>query len=138
MSFLFISKHLRLNSLRTRTTMNAKICVFVICVEAIMCLLLYNLQTVPLKWRKPFSSRKAKLYISRIITCDVLKILHNFAEYCVQELKKTLPLREVKKAQATVNRERAERDNNILFNNLWVFDMFVLLPAIMQYLYDSV
>ena len=43
MSFLFINKNLRLNNLKTRAAMNAKISVFVICVEAIMYLLLHNL-----------------------------------------------------------------------------------------------
>ena len=44
MSFLFINKTLRLNDIRTRTAMNAKMSVFVICVEAIVYLLLYNLR----------------------------------------------------------------------------------------------
>ena len=35
MSFLFINKTLQCNNLKTRTVMNAKIAVFVICVEAI-------------------------------------------------------------------------------------------------------
>ena len=49
MSFLFINKTLRLNNLKIRTIMNAKISVFVICVEAIMYLLLYNLQDYTFK-----------------------------------------------------------------------------------------
>ena len=40
---MFINKTLRLNNLKTRTDMNAKISVLVICVEAIIYLLLYNL-----------------------------------------------------------------------------------------------
>ena len=53
---------------------------------------------------------------------------------------KTLLLRKAKEVQVTVSREEStERDNNILFNNLGVFDIFGLFPAIiMQYLYDSV
>ena len=43
LSFLFINKTLRLNNLTTGTVMNAKILVIVICVEAIIYLLLYNL-----------------------------------------------------------------------------------------------
>ena len=43
MSFRFIKKILRPNNLRTRTTMNAKISVLVICIEGIIYLLLYNL-----------------------------------------------------------------------------------------------
>ena len=46
---LFINKTLRLNDLKARTAMNAKALVFVICVDAIIYLLLYNLHTVPLK-----------------------------------------------------------------------------------------
>ena len=41
--FLFANKTLRLNNLKTRTAMNAKISVFVICAEVIIYLLLYNL-----------------------------------------------------------------------------------------------
>ena len=40
---LFINKTLWLNNLKTRTTVNTKISVFVICVEAIIYLLLRNL-----------------------------------------------------------------------------------------------
>ena len=43
MSFLFINKTLRLNKLKTRLIKNAKISAFVICVEVIIYLLLYNL-----------------------------------------------------------------------------------------------
>ena len=49
MSFLFINKTLRLNNLKTRTTLNVKISVFVICVEAIIHLLLYNLHDCTFK-----------------------------------------------------------------------------------------
>ena len=40
---MFINNTLRLNNLKTRTAMNAKISVFAICDEAIIYLLLYNL-----------------------------------------------------------------------------------------------
>ena len=43
MSFLFINKILRLNNLKTRIARDPKISVFIICVEAIIYLLLYNL-----------------------------------------------------------------------------------------------
>ena len=43
MYFLFINKTLRLNDLKNRTAMNAKISVFLICVETVIYLLLYNL-----------------------------------------------------------------------------------------------
>ena len=40
--------------------------------------------------------------------------------------------------QRETERDR-ERENKILFNNQWVFDIFVLIPVIiMQYLFDSV
>ena len=56
LSFLFINKILRLNNLKTRTVMNAKISVFVICVKAIMSLIL--------KWRN--NNRDTKYYIENI------------------------------------------------------------------------
>ena len=43
--------------------------------------------------------------------------------------------RKAKEAQAVVNRENGtekERDNKSLFNNLLVFDIFVLLPVIIK------
>ena len=43
MSFLFVNKTLPLTNKETRTAMNAKISVFLICVETIIYLLLYNL-----------------------------------------------------------------------------------------------
>ena len=49
MSFLFINKTLRLNNVKTRAAMNAKILVFAVCVEAIIYLLLYNLQDCTFK-----------------------------------------------------------------------------------------
>ena len=50
MSFPFINKTLRFNNLKTRKAMNAKISVFVICVEAMMYLLLYNLYDSTFNW----------------------------------------------------------------------------------------
>ena len=47
--FLFISKTLRLKNLKTRTAINAEISVFVICVDAIIHLLLYNLHEFTFK-----------------------------------------------------------------------------------------
>ena len=43
LSFLFINKTLQLNNLKTRTAMNGKISVFVICVKVIIYLLIYHL-----------------------------------------------------------------------------------------------
>ena len=42
-AFFVINETLRLNNLKTRTAMNAKISLFVICAKAIIYLLLYNL-----------------------------------------------------------------------------------------------
>ena len=42
MPFLFTNKTLPLNNLKTRTDMNVKIPVFLICAETIVYLLLYN------------------------------------------------------------------------------------------------
>ena len=49
MSFYVINKTLSLSNLKTRTTMNAKISVFVICVETIINLLLFNLNDCTFK-----------------------------------------------------------------------------------------
>ena len=46
---MFINKTLRPDNLKTGTVMNAKISVFVICVEAIIHLLLYNLHDCTFK-----------------------------------------------------------------------------------------
>ena len=43
MSFLFINKTVQLHNLKTRIVMNAKVSVFVICIEEIIFLSLYNL-----------------------------------------------------------------------------------------------
>ena len=69
-----------------------------------------------------------KLDTARIIYCDF-----------VQEIR----LRKAKKAIKSLNsrskQREGQRKNKIFFNNLWVFDISVLLPAIkLQYLYDSV
>ena len=49
LSFMFINKTLWLNNLKARTAMNVKISVFVISVEAIIYLLLYNLHDCTFK-----------------------------------------------------------------------------------------
>ena len=51
LSFLFVNKILWFNNLKTRTAMEAKMLVFVICVEAILYFILYNLHdcTINLK-----------------------------------------------------------------------------------------
>ena len=47
--FLFINKALRLNNLKTRTAMNVKFSVFVICVEQIIYLLLHKMDACTFK-----------------------------------------------------------------------------------------
>ena len=51
LSLLFINKSLRISNLKTRTAMNVKISAFVICVEVIIYLLLYNLHDCTLSQR---------------------------------------------------------------------------------------
>ena len=51
---LFINKTLRLNNVKIRTAINAKNSVFVICVEAIIYLLLYNLRDCTFKFLQEF------------------------------------------------------------------------------------
>ena len=46
---MFINKNLRLNNSKTKTAMNAKISIFVICVQAIIHLLLHNLHDCTFK-----------------------------------------------------------------------------------------
>ena len=48
--------NLQLDNLKTRTAMNAKISVFVICVEAIVYLLLYNLHDCTFARGQPFKN----------------------------------------------------------------------------------
>ena len=57
LSFLFISKTLRFNNLKTRTTTNVKNPAFVVCDEVIIYLLLYNLRE-SVFLRNPFQSEK--------------------------------------------------------------------------------
>ena len=45
MSFRFINKTLGVNNLKTRKGINAKISVFLVCVEAVIYLLLHNLHS---------------------------------------------------------------------------------------------
>ena len=53
--------------------------------------------------------------------------------------EKRLPLRKATVSTSRSKQREVQRENKLLFNNPWVFDVFVSLPAIiMQYLYDSV
>ena len=58
--FLLINKTLRLNNLKTRTAMNTKLLLFVICVGVIIYLLLYNFHDCTFDWRKWRGTNTAK------------------------------------------------------------------------------
>ena len=60
MSFLFTNKTLRLNNLKTRAAMNAKISVFVTCVEAIIYLLLYDFHDCAFKCKQKSKIKDAR------------------------------------------------------------------------------
>ena len=68
MFFLFINKTLRLSNLKTRTAMNAKVSVFLICVEAIIFFLLYNLydSTFTGNWNRRRPRRAIATYFGGI------------------------------------------------------------------------
>ena len=67
MSFLFINKTLRLSNSTTRAAMNAKISEFIICVEAIIYLLLYNLHDCNFKIDSFNKSLKLSLSQHRLV-----------------------------------------------------------------------
>ena len=54
-----MNKNLRLNNLITRTAINAKIFVFVICIEAIIYLLLHSLHDCTFKFLWPTNSKSS-------------------------------------------------------------------------------
>ena len=58
LSFLSINKTLQLNNLKTRRAMNVEVLVFVICDEAIIYLVLYNLHDCTLESLKKRNSQK--------------------------------------------------------------------------------
>ena len=60
MSFLFTNKTLRLNNLKTRAAMNAKISVFITCVEAITYLLLYDFHDRAFKCKQQSKIKDAR------------------------------------------------------------------------------
>ena len=76
---------------------------------------------------------KRAIYATIYFANDHLRRLKNWKDSAA---------RKAKEAQAVINRENGtekERDNKILFNNLLVFDIFVLLPVIIkQYMYGLV
>ena len=70
--FLFINKILRLNNLKTRTAMNTKISVFVICVEVIIYLILCNSRDFTLNYFYHCSVRAVRfmlIFVSNRIGC---------------------------------------------------------------------
>ena len=73
---LFINKTLPLNNLRNRTAMNAKISMLVICVEAIIYLLLYNMHDCTFKLSNSLRHLFA-FFISKIDVICVVKIRKN-------------------------------------------------------------
>ena len=97
--FLFTNKTLRLNNLKTRTPMNVKIPVFVICVEAIIYLLLYNLHDCTFKFcichkLKTIVPASAKIFITTLAVILTLnkEILKNISQeqQIVHNIAKTL------------------------------------------------
>ena len=70
--FLLLNKTLRLNNLKTRTATNAKISVFVICVEVIIYLLLCNLHDFTFNYFYHCSVRAVRfmlIFVSDRIGC---------------------------------------------------------------------
>ena len=68
--FYVYKKNLQLNTSKTKTAMNAKISIFVICVESIIYLLLHNLHDCTFKANLPQRSSKAlvhKIVHTRIV-----------------------------------------------------------------------
>ena len=91
MFFLFIYKTLRLNNLKTRTAINVKISVSVICVEVIIYSLLYNLHDSTFKsyyWEKltfsklQFSKLKKILIRSHFGELQLTQISLTFKTSC--------------------------------------------------------
>ena len=78
--FLFVNKTLWLNNFKTRADMNAKIPVSVICVEAIIYLLLYNL--IDCTFKK-----------CQDLQCECCKSLLLFKEYTFNNVNKTFTLK---------------------------------------------
>ena len=72
LSFLFINKTLRLHNLKTRTVMNAKISVFLVCVEAIINFFVYHLHNC----------------IFNLITSSVQKMVTNTSKILPQVIQK--------------------------------------------------
>ena len=67
-NFVFIIKALRLNNSKTGMSMNAKISVFVVCVESIIYLLLYNLHDCIFKWNTLIMISEERLFRNLLIS----------------------------------------------------------------------
>ena len=67
MYFIFINKNVRLNNSKTRTTTNAKISIFVFCVEVIIYLSLRNLHDCTFNGNIFFSTFDFNLWISNTV-----------------------------------------------------------------------
>ena len=76
LSFIFINKNWRLNYTKTKTAMNAKLSISVICVEAIIYFLLHDLQDCTVKGNKDTRSQ---------MFCKIV-VLTNFAKFTVKHL----------------------------------------------------
>ena len=62
--------------------------------------------------------------MAQMITCDVWNFCV-ISRSTVSKNWKNSAIEEAKEAQVAVTERRAERENHILFNNLWVLDIFV-------------
>ena len=65
--FLFSNKTLLLNILKTRTVMNAKVSVFVICVKAIIYLLMYNSYGCSFKFFSITRSSCPEVFLEKVV-----------------------------------------------------------------------
>ena len=75
--FCLENKHLRLNRLKTTAAMNARISVFVICVEAIIYFLLHNLHDCSIKlYILTYSLLQQRLRRKKIFKC--VNLTHKF------------------------------------------------------------
>ena len=98
MSFLLISKALQLNNLKTRTAMNAKISVFVICVEGILYLSLYNLHDCIFKIWKVARCSNSKSFFGKVLitwnrwVINNMELYHRIIKLCKKELARTVSL----------------------------------------------
>ena len=84
---IFSYKSLRLRNLKTRTAMNANILVFVICVEGIMYLLLYNLDGCTLSF-----NLKSIIHLTRVFKSSS-QIKRNPEQHKCQSNKCSSPVR---------------------------------------------